>query len=186
MVNLHFRRWTIAPQLVDSFDAEGYALARKSAGILRLARFRSIPLIFTVFAILTHNPAHGRVCRSLENARIALCVHVHRHTRLCGWWPTRSEHLFRRIRPAGFHLPFSVFVYRLPAANRRVKNDARTSREEAVPDVGREKRSRENGRRLLFVREAEISEIRSLFTFESEQPRGFGNRYLGLRGKMYR
>lgn len=164
---------------------------RASPPGLRLARFRSIPLppaYFHRFAILTHNPQHSRVCRSLETAKTRRSLHLrtrahtHTHTRTRRWWPTRSEHLFRRIRAAGFYL-LSVFVYRLPAVNRRVKNDAKTSHEESssrrwIP-------RRENGRRLLFVQEAEISEIRSLFTFESEEPRGFGNRY-GLRGKMYR
>lgn len=107
---------------------------RASPPGLRLARFRSIPLppaYFHRFAILTHNPIAVFADRSKRRKRAVLCIHV--HTR--AWWPTRSEHLFPRIRPAGFYL-LSVFVYRLPAANRPVKNDAKTSHEEAVPDVG--------------------------------------------------
>lgn len=176
-------------QLVDSRCGEVCvgAQVRRDCALPDSVRSRFRPLIFTVsrYLHIIHNIAVF-ADRLKRRKRAVLCIyvraHTHTHTRTRRWWPTRSEHLFRRIRAAGFYL-LSVFVYRLPAVNRRVKNDAKTSHEESssrrwIP-------RRENGRRLLFVQEAEISEIRSLFTFESEEPRGFGNRY-GLRGKMYR
>ena len=67
-----------------------------------------------------------RVCRSLQPAEYALvsAVCLYTHT----WKPTRSRHLFRRIRWAVsiFRGVSPGFAYRLPAS--RVKNDANLSR----------------------------------------------------------
>lgn len=151
---------------------------RASPPGLRLVRFRSIPLppaYFHRFAILTHNP----IAVFADRSKTRRSLHPPTHTRVVAntfraFVPKDSAGRF--LSSLGFRL--SVAGCEPPSEKRRENLSRGSSSRRWVP-------RRENGRRLLFVQEAEISEIRSLFTFESEEPRGFGNRY-GLRGKMYR
>lgn len=69
----------------------------------------------------------------------------------------RKDSAGRFLSSLGFRLSVAG---REPASEKRRENLSRVV--EVVPDVGY-RGEEENGRRLLFVQEAEISEIRSLF-----------------------
>lgn len=110
---------------------------------LRLARFRSIPLppaYFHRFAILTHNPQHSRVCRSLETAKTRRSLHLrtrahtHTHAHVGGGQHVPSICSEGFGRPVSIFSRFSFIGCRLWTAEWKTTRKPLTRK--AVPDVG--------------------------------------------------
>lgn len=182
-----------------SASARARVCANVHPSRLRLARailFNSVfySLIFSFFfffLFLFHRSRYLhvilgtiRVCRSLqpaENALVsAVCLYIHT------WKPTRSGHLFRRIRRAVsiFRGVSPSFAYRLPAS--RVKNDANLSRWSSSAILWRWI-LHEGNNAVYFSQwstQRDFQRFGGSFFLDSKRPRTFGNRY-GIQGRTH-